>query len=233
MVPDDDAARGRAVNSPPDDGARDDLPLDLAASAALIEAQRARVAAATDVDGRLLFGAWGTSWLLGFGALYSVASDQPLLGWPDWVAGTLFAGLLGVAMIITAVHLVRRTAGVRGVSARSGAMYGWSWGLSFTGVGALGFGLSRAGVSPEVMQLVMTVVPALLVGALYMAGAAIWRATTQFVLGAWIVAVTVVAAVVGPPATLAVMSIAGGGGMLVGAGLEHLRRSRAGSRADC
>lgn len=220
----------------PDDEAlntevRDDDPLDLAASAALIEAQRARVAAATDIDGRLLFGVWGFSWFLGFGVLFAVSLDRPLLGWPQWVAGALFAGLLVVSMVITAVHIARRTAGVGGGSAESGAMYGWSWGLSFSCVGALGFGLARADASPEIQQLVMTVVPALVVGALYMAGAAIWRSRTQFLLGAWIIAVTIVAAVAGPPMTLAVMSVAGGGGMLAGAALEHVRRGRIGSRA--
>lgn len=223
MVPDDHA--------PLDDPATDDPPLDLAASAALIEAQRARVAAATDIDGRLLFGVWGVAWLLGFGAMYSVAIDPPLLGWPAWLAGVVFAGLLVVALVITAVHIAIRSAGVRGVSASAGAMYGWGWILSFTGVGALGSGLARSGASPEVMQLVMTVVPALLVGALYMAGAAIWGSRTQFALGAWIVVVTVAAAAVGPPHLLAVMSVAGGGGMLVGAAGEHLRRGRTGSRA--
>jgi len=40
------------------DAGGDEAPLGLAASAALIEAQRARVAAATDVDARLVFGVW-------------------------------------------------------------------------------------------------------------------------------------------------------------------------------
>ena len=36
----------------------EDTPLDPASSAALIAEQRAKVEAATDVDGRILFGAW-------------------------------------------------------------------------------------------------------------------------------------------------------------------------------
>jgi len=214
------------------DAAADDAPLDLAASAALIETQRARVAAATDLDARLLFGVWGAAWLVGFAALYAVALDPPLLGWPAWSAGALFAALLVAAMVVTAVHIASRSKGVRGVSSRAGAMYGWGWGLSFGGVAALGSALARAGASAEVMQLVMTVVPALLVGALYMVGAAMSGSRTQFALGAWIAAVTIVAATVGAPGILAVMSVAGGGGMLVGAVLEQLRRRRMSPRAD-
>lgn len=210
-----------------DAGSAEEAPLDLAASAALIESQRARVAAETDVDARLLFAVWGVAWLIGFGALYAAAIDPPLGAVRAGVAGGLFGALLVAAMVITAVHIARQSRGVSGVSARAGAMYGWGWGLSFVGVGALGSALASAGASGEVMQLVMTVVPALLVGALYMVGAALVCSRSQFALGAWITVVTIVGAVVGAPGLLAVMSVAGGGGMLVAAGAEHARRRTA------
>lgn len=227
MVSDERGSLGDAAV----DGALDDAPLDVEASAALIDAQRVRVLAATAVDGRLLFGVWGTAWLLGFGALYSVATDPPLLGWPTWLASSVFGGLLVLAMVVTGAHIAIRTAGVRGVSASAGAMYGWAWFVSFAGVFALGAGLARVGAPPEVMQLVMTIVPLLLVGGLYMAGGAIWGDRAQFGLGVWIAAVAVAGAVVGPPHLLLVVAVAGGGGMLTGSVLEHLRRVRTGSRA--
>ena len=227
MVPDERASLDDAAV---DDATVDDAPLDAEASAALIDAQRVRVAAATAVNGRLLFGVWGAAWLVGFGALYSVATDPPLLGWPTWLAGSVFAGLLVLAMVVTGAHIATRTAGVRGVSASAGAMYGWAWFVSFAGVFALGAGLARAGASPEIRQLVMTIVPLLLVGGLYMAGGAIWGDRAQFGLGVWIAAVAMVAAVVGPPHLLLVAAIAGGGGLLTASVLEHLRRVRTGSR---
>jgi hypothetical protein len=96
-------------------------------------------------------------------------------------------------------------------------MYGWSWTLGFGGIVALAAALARAGAGPQVIQTVMTIASPMLVGVLYMAGAAIWRDRTQFVLGAWICVVTIVAALVGLPLMLAVMALAGGGGMLAAA----------------
>jgi len=224
----------RHPDGPPDE----DPPLDPAASAALIEAQRERLAAATDVDGRLLFGVWGVAWLVGFAALYTVAGDEPLLGWPPAAAGTLFAALMLGAIVVTTVHIARRTAGVRGTSATQGAMYGWAWFGGFATISGLNFALARAGAGEAVFTVTMTIVPALLVGVLYMAGAAIWQDRTQFALGVWILAVTIAAAVAGTPHMLAVMAVAGGGGMLAGALADAVRRrkdlagrQRAGERA--
>jgi hypothetical protein len=218
----DDARRTPAAVMPDDEP-----PLDPAASAAVIAEQRAKVAAETDVDGRLLLGVWGLAWLIGFGALYTVAGSPPVLDWSPTAAGIVFVGLLVSAMVITAVHIARRTAGVHGTSAVQGAMYGWAWFLGFVAVFALPSALGRAGADDSVVQVAMTLVPPLLVGVLYMAGAAIWRDRTQFVLGVWILAATIAASFVGTPGMLAVMAFAGGGGMLVGALAEALwRRGR-------
>ena len=206
----------------PDDA---DGPLDLAASAALIQVQRARVAAATDVDARLLFGVWGAAWLVGFGALYAVAGDDPLLRWRAAAAG-VFAAVIVAAIAVTAVHVARRTAGVLGTSATQGAMFGWAWFAGFATIGALGYALARVGAGQAVFTVTMTIVPALIVGALYMAGGAIWQDRTQFALGSWVVVVTVASAVVGPPHMLAVMALAGGGGMLAGAFAVGVRSRR-------
>lgn len=218
MGPDTSAGR--------DDADVDEAVLDLAASAALIDAQRERLAAATDVDGRLLFGVWGVAWLVGFGALYFVSGDDPVLPWSPAAAGVLFAALDVAAIVVTTVHIARRTAGLRGTSATQGAMYGWAWFLGFAAIGGLGYALGRAGASIEVISATMTIVPALLVGTLYIAGGAIWQDRTQFALGVWILLVTIVAALVGAPGLLAVMAVAGGGGMLVGGLAVALRRRR-------
>jgi hypothetical protein len=220
-----DATGARPIAAP-DAAPDDDAPLDPAASAAIVAAQRARVAQETDVDGRLLFGAWGVAWLLGFGAMYAVAGERPLLDWPPEAAGAVFGGLLVTAAVITAVHIGRRTSGVHGDSAAQGAMYGWSWFLGFAGVFALSATLVDAGADPVVVETAMTVASPLVVGVLYMAGAAIWRDRTQFALGVWIVVVTIGAAFVGMPWMLAVMALAGGGGMLAGAVAAGMRRRR-------
>ena len=135
------------------------------------------------------------------------------------------------AIVVTAVHIARRTAGVRGTSATQGAMYGWAWFTGFATIGALGHALERAGASDAVLTVTMTIVPALVVGVLYMAGGAIWQDRTQFTLGSWVVVVTIASAVVGPPHMLAVMALAGGGGMLAAAFADGVRLRRHATRS--
>jgi hypothetical protein len=202
----------------------DDAPLDPAATAALIAEQRSRVEEAVDVDARLLFGAWGTAWLLGFGTLWAVSLEDPLLPLDPVHGQIVFGCLLITAMVITAIHIARRSAGVRGASATQGAMYGWAWAITFAGFGAMGAALDRMDAGPAITATVMSGGSALAVGALYMAGGAIWRDWTQFLLGIWIGLVTVVAILVGFPHLLAVMALAGGGGMLAGGLVEAVRR---------
>lgn len=201
----------------------DDAPLDPQASAALIAEQRARVEAAVDVDGRVLFTAWGVAWTLGFGLLWAADAEASFAPGTE-VALLAFAGLLGAAGVVTAVHLVRRSRGVRGASARQGAMYGWAWFLGFGVVAALASALARAGVADDVMTLAMMAVSLVVVGTLYMAGGAVWDAPTQFALGAVILVATIVAVLVGPPHTYLVMCVGGGGAMLAGAVVEAVRR---------
>ena len=124
----------------------DDAPLDPATSAALIEAQRAKVVSATDVDGRLLFGLWGIAWLLGFGGLWATALDEPLVDVAPATALAVFMVLILTAVVLTIVHVARRSAGVHGASAQQGAMYGWAWFLAFMGVAALGYALGQIDV---------------------------------------------------------------------------------------
>lgn len=200
----------------------DDAP-DLAAAHALIAEQRARVAEATDVDGRVLFGAWGVAWLVGFAALWAAFRSEPLL--PPLGGSAVLGGLLLAAGVVTTVHVSHRTSGVLGASAVQGAMYGWAWTLAFLGVLGLGVGLPRFGVELALVVYVQTVTSALLVAALFMAAGALWSDRKQFALGAWIAVVTAVAAVVGPPHTLLVMSLAGGGGMLAAAIADHVQRT--------
>lgn len=221
--PDGRTARPSAA----DDDVLDDA-LDPASVAALIADQRERVREATDVDGRLLFGAWGVAWLVGFGAQWTAFLDEPLLQFRT--AMIVFGAALVAAMVVTAVHLGRQNTGIRGTSAQQGAMYGWTWSLAFFGVFALGYALARAGSDVATTNLVMTVSSTLLVGALYMAGGAIWGDRTQFALGAWIAAVTTLAAVIGHPHLLLVMAVAGGGGMLVTALAYQVQRARGAGR---
>ena len=216
----DEAAR-EAIGSPD----VDEPVLDLAAAQAIITAQRARTRDTVTPDGRVIFLAWAASWILGYGVMWSTSRDG---GVPSAWAGTTFGLLIIGSIVITIVHSLRRSTGIVGPSRAVGAMYGWSWCVAFVAGQAMVGALGRAGVSDEVLMVAANGVSALIVGILYMAGGALWQDRAQFVLGVWMALVAGVAAFAGLPGSYAVMGIAGGGGFLVGAAIEHVTRRREG-----
>lgn len=193
----------------------DDAALDPREALALLESERDRTQQHLEPDARLIYGVWGVAWLVGFLALWSASTGAGPLSRP--VAGVVFAVCLAVAVVVTAVHSLRRSAGVRGVSATTGAMYGWAWLLGFGTFAAIMAGVGRAGASPEVMAVLAPAVSSLVVGLLYVTGGALWQDRTQLLLGAWVLVAGSVAVVTGWPTNELVMALLGGGGFLVGA----------------
>lgn len=175
-------------------------------------------------DARILYGAWGLAWLAGYGTLWFTSRNG---GAPPTWAFVVFAACLAAAGVVTAIHIARRTGGVRGASATTGTMYGLTWPVAFLATGIMLGALSRAGLTGEQMALVSNGFAVLVVGALYMAGGAMYRDRAWFVLGAWITLVVAVGTLLGVPALFLVMSLAGGGVMLVAALVQHLRLRRA------
>lgn len=174
-------------------------------------------------DSRILYGAWGLAWLLGYGTLWASAPDgQPP---PTW-AFVVFAGSLASAGVVTAVHIARRSGGVRGTTAATGTMYGLTWPIAFAATGIMLGALSQAGLTGEQMALVSNGFTVLVVGALYMAGGAMYRDRAWFALGAWITLVVAVATLLGVPHLFLVMCLAGGGVMLVVALVQHIQMRR-------
>lgn len=209
-----------------------DEPFDPAASLRLIREQQERARSATEPDGRLLYLAWGVAWLVGYLCLWTSSRDQGSGEQPEAWAFAVFGGAIIAAVAFTIVHSVSRRAGTRGVSARTGALYGWSWMLGFVTLGLVLGGLARAGASDEVMSLASNAFACVVVGLLYLGGAAAFQDTRLFVLGVWILLVAAVATFAGLPLTYLVMALLGGGGFLVMAGLEHLLGLRRRRHAD-
>ncbi len=207
--------------------------LDPAGRLRLVAEQEARTRAALSPDARLLFGAWGTAWLVGFGALWAAYPGRdggPLLAVPGWSVGLLFFLLFVAAAAVTAVHSARAGRGVSGASARAGAMYGWGWVLGFAMLPVIVLGAQRLGAPAEATALLWPAVSALVVGLLYVGGAAAWDDPTLFVIGAWIILTTGVGCLLGLQALYLVMCLAGGGGFLAAAAFFAVRRGR--GRAD-
>ena len=109
-----------------DDDDATGTPLGTEEALAIIADQRA-AAARTQPSAPLLFGVWGTAWVLGYGLLWvSVGEDETWAAWAAIVAGAVIVA----AMVVTAWHCVTRTHGIRGRSVQQSAMYGWAWFLA-------------------------------------------------------------------------------------------------------
>ena len=128
---------------------------------------------------------------------------------------------------MTIVHVTHRTRGIAGASARQGALYGVAWPVGFLAQSMIVGGLAQAGASGEVIALAANAIAALVVGLLYIAGGLLWRATSMYVLGAWMALIGAAAALAGLPDSYLVMALAGGGGMLVGAARSRRSAARA------
>jgi hypothetical protein len=201
-----------------------DVPLDAATARAIIEAQRTRVRTTAYTDDRVVFGIWAVAWTVGYGVLWATAGEG--VAQMPWWAWAVFGGLILAGVATTVTHSLRRMSGMTGVSRRTGQLYGWSWFVAFLAGQTLVGGLAGAGLPDDAVTLAANGVSALIVGILYMAGGALWQDRAQFALGVWMALIAAVATVVGLPGTFAVMCVAGGGGMALGALLAHVAQVR-------
>ena len=103
-------------------------------------------------------------------------------------------------------------------------MYGLGWALALAGLFAVNRGLAHQGLPADLRPLVSSGTSLLVVGLLYLTTGIVWRDRVQYGLGAWTPLVGAGSVSAGFPANFAVLSLAGGGGFLVAAGLLHVRR---------
>lgn len=205
----------------PTDDRDGEVPLSPEESLALIDAQTSATARQIEPSSAFLFVVWGIAWGLGFGFWHLVeGGEEPILDLPPAVPGLTFFVLIASAVVATIVYTARASRGIGGASAEVGMMYGWTWILGFSSLPLLVGALHRAGVPDEVLPLMWPMLSLLMVGLLYLAGGALWQDRPQFVLGVWILFTNVVAMWSGITWYLAVLSLLGGGGFLVGAAVS-------------
>ncbi|MBA8822782.1 hypothetical protein FHX42_000111 [Saccharopolyspora lacisalsi] len=193
---------------------------------AVAEHQQERTRNGLDIRPGLLFGAWGTAWLLGFGELFLTIGPAGAVVIPLWGALALFFACLAGAGTITAVTLIRVSQGLRGPSQRAGAMYGWSWTIAFGCLAVLITAVGRLGIDFEVYALLWSAGSGLLVGLLFLGGGALSNDWWQYCVGLWILLINAVGAFAGIPGHYLVMSLAGGGGFLLVALVLALRNAK-------
>ncbi|WP_243696165.1 hypothetical protein [Labedella phragmitis] len=205
--------------------ATDDAPMSAAQMLELSRAQQQRVADFFETPTLIIVATWGVAWFVGFLALW-LGRPASVLPIPGDIAGTAFAVLMIVGVVTSVVVGSRTGAGVKGRERFEGAVYGISWGAACTAVPVLGGALQRAGMTTDVAALFYPAAYCIVIGTLYLVGAALWQDRSMIVVGAWILLVGVVAPYFGAPASYLVMSLAGGGAFLVYAALLLGARSR-------
>ncbi|PHP52258.1 hypothetical protein [Actinomyces ruminis] len=217
--------------------ANDEVELEPAAALAAIGEQQSAYLRHVEVHSAPFYIAWGLAWLIGYGTCgLAVGPDYAL----EPSALLVFLSCLAAAAVFTCVYIVRRSHGLRGRTSWIGTMYGLAWAggmtLSFTTSARLGafFNDLDTAQAANMGSIMANALPCLVVGVLFLAGAAIWEETSMAVTGGWILAVTMAATIVGGNALWAIMALAGGGGMLVAGAVTALqaRRQTARMKAD-
>jgi hypothetical protein len=202
------------MNTDTDNETDEDKPLDPAAMLALVEKQKRAVDLAYLGPVGWLYAVWGVAWVVGFLLLWLAATIEWI---PLPLARIIFGGLILASIAVSAVVGIRIGRGIRGASDFQGAVYGMSWTLLGIAFAALGAGLLQNGMSSELAALYFPSAYALMAGALYLAGAALWNERSQLVLGVVLLAVGAVAPFFGGPTNNLVMAIGGGGAFLLAA----------------
>ena len=205
----------------PDD---DDLPMDPAESLRLIERERAQAERSLTPDSRFFMWPWAFAWLIGF-TLYFLRfgpDGRVFVDMPEWVPLTVLLGLMMAAGVVSGIYGARSGRWVSGKSSSQGAMYGFTWSVAFTGMSAVLARVSDYLPEPQV-NLLWAGVMVGLVGALHMAGGAVYNDRSLFVLGAYVSVVNFAGVLAGPGWHALLLAVLGGLGMLVAGWLSYAR----------
>ena len=197
---------------------------DPAEALRLIEREQANLERELTPDPRWMFWPWGLAWLLGFGLLFLRfgPGGRVLVDLPAWLPQVVLTVLMIVAGVITGVVGSRSSRQLAGPSFRQGVMYGFAWSAGFSGLSIVFSRISQV-IPEESLGILWGGGMVALVGALYMAGAAIWTDRDMFVLGAWISGVNIIGVLIGPGWHALLLAVAGGGGLLIAGLIGWLR----------
>ena len=210
--------RAARVNDNSGDPVEDESePLSAAESLDLIARQHERTRRELRVSPARLFAVWSFAWLVGWGLVY-LSDEKTAALLPGWVAGIVVGVLMIGAIVYSAWHGSKGSRGIRGPSKRIGAMYGWTWFLSYAGMCLIDIRITK--LLPEgsdLVPLLWSGTSLLLTGTIYLAGGTLWQDLRQYFLGGWIIVCSGASVLVGVPGNFLVLSLAGGGGFAVAA----------------
>jgi hypothetical protein len=205
----------------------DDPPMGPAESLRLIERERAAAERVLTPDPRLFLWPWGFAWLVGF-TLYFLRfgpDGRVLVDLPEWLPLATLLGLMIAAGVVTGVAGARAGRWISGPSSRQGVLYGIAWSVAFSGMSAVLARVSDALPGAE-LNLLWAGAMVALVGALHMAGGALYDDRNLFALGAFVSVVNVAGVIIGPGWHALILAVAGGGGMIVAGAVARVRAPR-------
>lgn len=175
---------------------------------------------------------WGVVWLLGFGSLWLVDGVESAFSFP--MALAVCGGLLGIAIVVSAILSIRSGRGRRGdaASAFSGTVYGATWIVGIMAIVVFAQGLFANGMDRDLGHFFYPISFVLCTGIMFVVGSAIWKAVPMLVLGLWLVVVALITTFFGHPTHYLVLAIGGGAGFLVLALVSavHIANLRRGAR---
>jgi hypothetical protein len=211
---------------------KDDAGMDEAASmdaqnaAVIMQQARERAQRELAVRRPALFVTWGLAVLASYGTLWlSVRGQHPFHG-PTVPAVVTLVALFLVAAIITVRFVDRASSGVGGPSVLQRGIFVSALAAGVLAMDIFIHAVARAGADRPLVALMGAAAPLLVAGVVFVASCAVNGVLDRprLVLGLWLLAVAAYGGWAGPVTYLAVIALAGGGGIVLMAAIEPLLR---------
>ena len=159
---------------------------------------------------------WGVAWILGYTALWLIdGSDAVSLPLP--VAVGIFAGLIGVGVVVSIVLGIRGSTGLAttGEARWQGRVYGISWSVAMVSVYVLGIGLAFNDAPSRLLSIFYTSGFSFVAGLMLLSTAALFHSRSSLLLGSILVVAALAAPFAGYPGNYLAIAVLGGGAYLV------------------
>jgi hypothetical protein len=211
---------------------KDDAGMDEAASmdaqnaAVIMQQARERAQRELAVRRPALFVTWGLAVLASYGTLWlSVRGQHPFHG-PTVPAVVTLVALFLVAAIITVRFVDRASSGVGGPSVLQRGIFVSALAAGVLAMDIFIHAVARAGADRPLVALMGAAAPLLVAGVVFVASCAVNGVLDRprLAVGLWLLAVAAYGGWAGPVTYLAVIALAGGGGIVLMAAIEPLLR---------
>jgi hypothetical protein len=176
-----------------------------------------------EVDNRAAYVSFGLAYLLGHGTTAISHGPDPLVALPGWLPSTLLGGGLVAGTVFAAIAAAQGQRGADKAGMLFGKLLGLSWISGFAALFLAITGLTAVVDAPDLQTMLWPTGSGLVVGLLYLGEGVVRRNVVHYCLGTWLALVSTLALSLGTPGLFWMLTIAGGGGYVVAAVLEHRR----------